>query len=124
MTAIAVSLIVLRCLDLERSRRFYEALGLTLRPEQHGVGPRHYSAVVGETVVELYPQGDATTSGLRLGFLIQDLPAVLAAIAHGDGNVMRADVNAQPPSALVVDPDGHKIELTQRIVDALFTSVQ
>ena len=41
---VELSLVVLRCADLERTRRFYEALGLTLMPEQHGSGPRHYSA--------------------------------------------------------------------------------
>jgi catechol 2,3-dioxygenase-like lactoylglutathione lyase family enzyme len=35
--------VVLRCADLERSRAFYEALGLTVVPEQHGAGPAHFS---------------------------------------------------------------------------------
>lgn len=53
-----LTLLVLRCSDVEKSAQFYRALGLPMIREQHG-GPIHYSATVGSTVLELYPAGDS-----------------------------------------------------------------
>ena len=88
-----VTLIVLRCADLERSVAFYAALGLTVTREQHGTGPVHFSCTLDHGVVlELYPRGGRDTSGLRLGLRVDDGIA-------GKGTV-------------VTDPDGHQLELT------------
>ena len=100
-----LTLVVLRCADLERSRRFYEALGLTLMPEQHGAGPRHYSARVGQTVLEFYPDAGGSTRGLRLGLELVDLAAAVSELAK-IGAVPR------PGSPVTIDdPDGHRLEL-------------
>jgi lactoylglutathione lyase len=47
--------LALRCVDLARSRQFYELLGLEFVEEQHGAGPRHLLSNLGDTVLELYP---------------------------------------------------------------------
>jgi lactoylglutathione lyase len=100
-----LTLVVLRCADLERSRRFYEALGFTLIPEQHGSGPRHYSARVGETVLEFYPDASGSTRGLRLGLQLIDLSAAISALAD-IGVVLRSG-----SPVTIDDPDGHRLEL-------------
>jgi lactoylglutathione lyase len=103
--AFGLTLVVLRCADLERSRRFYEALGLTLMREQHGAGPLHYSARVGETVLEFYPDPSGSTRGLRLGLQVIDLAAVVSALA-------KIGAVARPGVPLTIDdPDGHRLEL-------------
>jgi catechol 2,3-dioxygenase-like lactoylglutathione lyase family enzyme len=100
-----LTLVVLRCADLERSRGFYDALGLALMPEQHGAGPRHYSAQVGETVLEFYPDAGGSTRGLRLGLQLTDLAGAISALAE-------IGVVPRPGSPVTVDdPDGHRIEL-------------
>ena len=38
-----ISLLVIRCQDLEASKVFYQQLGLVFEKEQHGSGPIHYS---------------------------------------------------------------------------------
>jgi catechol 2,3-dioxygenase-like lactoylglutathione lyase family enzyme len=43
----ALTLVVVRCRDLEQSRRFYQAISLILTAEQHGTGPLHYSNQTG-----------------------------------------------------------------------------
>jgi len=43
----STNILVLRCLDLDTSRRFYEALGLTFTEEQHGKGSIHYACEFG-----------------------------------------------------------------------------
>ena len=100
-----LTLVVLRCADLERSRRFYEALGFTVRPEQHGSGPRHYSTRVNETVLEFYPDASGATRGLRLGLQLVDVAAAISGLRE-------IGVLPRPGSPLTVnDPDGHRLEL-------------
>ncbi len=110
---VKITLLVLRCKDVELSRTFYEAMGLQFTPEQHGSGPRHYATQIAGVVIELYPQSGRDSSGVRLGFEVPDLCATLAAVRAVGGSVLRFSEDAQPPSALVADPDGHKIDLTQ-----------
>jgi catechol 2,3-dioxygenase-like lactoylglutathione lyase family enzyme len=114
MTVSAITLIVLRCADVERAREFYEALGLTLVAEQHGARPRHYSTTIGRTVLELYPRGGSETRGMRLGLSVSNLAGTLSAVERIVGRAVR--IEATPtPSAIIEDPDGHTIELTQAL---------
>src|SRR5580700_4917064 len=41
-----LSLVVLQSGDVEAAKDFYRLLGLSLVEEQHGTGPRHYSATL------------------------------------------------------------------------------
>ena len=109
----AVTLLVLRCSDVELARVFYEVLGLQLVAEQHSGGPRHYSANLAGTLLELYPRADLDTRGLRIGFRVDNVSAAVAGLAKAGGRVLRFDALAKPAFALVEDPDGHKIELTE-----------
>lgn len=113
MEILALTLIVLRCSDIERSRDFYESLGLRFASEKHGSGHAHYSTRIGSIVLELYPQTDAETRGLRIGFSVVDLSATLQLVGHNGYSPTRVFWDALPPHALIRDPDGHWIELTQ-----------
>ena len=103
---------VLRCADIERSRQFYEALGLRLSPEQHGTGAKHYSCDVGGTVLELYPLSGSGTPGLRFGLIVSALDRIVDSL-RSSGAAVAQD---SPTSATVVDPDGHQIALEQERV--------
>jgi len=106
-----LKLLVLRCRDLEASRRFYEALGLLLTTEQHGSGPIHYSCQLGDVLLELYP-GGTCTKALRLGIVVPNVPAATEAIrAHG-GHVVLNQSGAEA-RALVHDPDENTVELSE-----------
>jgi catechol 2,3-dioxygenase-like lactoylglutathione lyase family enzyme len=99
-----LTLLVLRCRDLAASRAFYEALGFSFRAEKHGAGPGHLSCQLGGVILELYPASTASSSLERLGFAVPDVAvAEAAALAHGG-------LAAGP--ALLVDPDGRKVELS------------
>lgn len=113
MKMIDVTLLVLRCSDIEESRAFYETLGLSFVAEKHGSGREHYSTRVGSLVVELYPQTDAETRGLRIGFSVADLATTLERFQCNGSVPIRVAWDAVPPNALIRDPDGHWIELTQ-----------
>lgn len=106
---ITLEYVVLRCHDLERSRAFYEALGLRPVSEQHGKGARHYACDLGGIVLELYPFSGKPSSGLRVGIRVANVAATVAALKQSGGDLHRA----QPHSAVVLDPDGHEIHLTE-----------
>lgn len=102
--------LVLRCSDLERSRTFYEVLGLRFTPEQHETGPRHYSTQLSDTLLELYPQ-KAVVAPIRLGLAVDALERRLEALVAAGAVVVSKDLAAR--HALVRDPDGHTLDLTQ-----------
>jgi lactoylglutathione lyase len=104
-----LTLLVLRCRDLQQSRRFYSALGLELTAEKHGDGPIHYSSKLGSTVLELYPTSKVSSS-VRIGLEVRDVMAAVEAVRMLGAHVDREPGSAQN-SALVRDPDGNQVEL-------------
>lgn len=110
---VGLDYLVLRCADLERSRAFYEALGIQLVPEQHGRGHPHYSGAVGSVVLELYPLSGKPTSGARLGIRVSDLAAIVEAMNRIGAEVVRVGTESAPDSVVLRDPDGHEIAVTQ-----------
>ena len=122
-----LNLVVLRCNDLARSRRFYDALGLRFVDERHGERPPHLAATLpGGTVVELYPAAEPTSPlpavpaqvarDPRLGFAVEHIDAVVAHIEGEGGQVIvrPADGDDRVRRAIVVDPDGRRVELLDR----------
>ncbi|SIJ94927.1 VOC family protein [Mycobacteroides abscessus] len=100
-----LTLLVLYVTDPQRSREFYELLGLTLTEERHEGGPVHYSAQLpGGTVLELYPSGDRSVTHTRLGFMVRDRAAVATALRSAGFTVKR--------QSLTIDPDGNRVEIT------------
>jgi catechol 2,3-dioxygenase-like lactoylglutathione lyase family enzyme len=116
-----LSLLVLRTGDLERSLRFYRALGLRFIEEQHGNGPRHYACSLGgDAVLELYPGQPGSAPERRfagatmLGFRVDVLSQTMCALAQLDVVVLTAPGSSSVPSrAVVQDPDGRAVELTE-----------
>jgi catechol 2,3-dioxygenase-like lactoylglutathione lyase family enzyme len=106
---VKISLLVLRCFNLESSKKFYESLGCTFVKEQHEGGPIHYSTIINETVLELYPTKNSEHKDLcRLGFTVKNLKIIaeqLSVLSTYNGSVS--------PVYVVVDPDGRKVELSQ-----------
>ncbi len=111
MTDPSLSLLVLRSPRLDVVRQFYESLGLRLSEERHGSGPLHYSCSLGETVLEFYPaDGPEAPTEIRLGLALPDLSSALERIRRIGGDILKSGAT----SAVVRDPDGRKVELTQR----------
>jgi lactoylglutathione lyase len=57
-----LSLVVIRSWDIERSARFYSALGLHLEKHRHGNGPEHFASEYEGSVFEIYPRQEETDS--------------------------------------------------------------
>jgi lactoylglutathione lyase len=116
MSEVALNLVVIRVPDLERSAAFYRLLGMTFTSHRHGAGPEHYACEMGGTVFEIYPRRDDTdsTAATRIGFRVRDLDNCLERLAKSGTTIV------SPPKdspwgrrGVVVDPDGHRVELTQ-----------
>lgn len=122
MGSIALSLLVLRTANMEAMLAFYRAVGLAFVQEQHGSGPVHYSSEIGELVIEIYPaeeghapdrkQGGATMPG----FSVTDLDGALSNLRQlGIEPLSAPKESAWGRRAVVLDPDGRAVELSQKI---------
>ena len=122
---VTLSLLVLRAADPARTRRFYEALGLLFAEEQHGTGPVHHACVLGATVLEIYPAAasDVATRGSRLGLRVDDVrDAYRKVIGCGAGVHRTLGDSERGFLAVVIDPDGRLVELTEQSGDGVASS--
>lgn len=121
MNDITLSLMVLRCHDIDVSRAFYEQLGLSFTQESHGQGPLHYVATINRLVIELYPQnsddqqGKENSDPIRIGFTIGFLDNVIQSIQEKGNKIHSMPRQTQwGYRAVIIDPDGRKVELAER----------
>lgn len=114
MTEAELQLLVIRSQDIDSSAEFYRSIGVDMVEEQHGNGPRHFAAELGRLVFEVYPLGKSdVTSGARLTFAVDNLEIV---DSLPEEQVIKApSYTDRGYLAVVKDPDGHTIELTQNI---------
>jgi predicted enzyme related to lactoylglutathione lyase len=115
MADIALNLIVLRSTDLRRAEEFYNLIGVTFNRERHGSGPEHLSSQLGPLVLELYPlEGAASTSSVRLGFRVGSVGETVMKLSESGVRVVTPPTNGLwGLRAVVVDPDGHRVELAE-----------
>lgn len=117
MTGPILTLVVLRCADIDRAMAFYSKLGLEFTKHRHGAGPEHYSAELAGAVFELNPQsGDGASSlGTRIGFSVTSVDQAIQALADYPAAVISAPKDSEwGRRTIVSDPDGHRIELMQK----------
>ena len=104
-----ISLLVIRCKDLEASKSFYQSLGLNFVKEQHSGGPVHYSCEQDGCVFELYPnKGESPQDNSRLGFKVSNISVIL-----GQFSVVESYEFAGNTIRVITDPDGRKIEISE-----------
>jgi len=111
-----LSLVVLQSGDPDAAKEFYNALGLSFVAEQHGKGPPHYSAKLGEIVVEIYPwQGGKPSTPVRIGFRVPSLDSTLERLRSRGARIVREATDSPwGCRAVVEDPDGNRVELSVR----------
>ncbi|MFI4859172.1 MAG: VOC family protein [Phycisphaerales bacterium JB063] len=117
MAAPLLNLVVLRSSNLILAQCFYELIGLSFLRHQHGKGPEHLACENEGVVFEIYPQqsGGDTTKSTRVGFQVDQIDTLLQTLRE------QAITILMPPRdspwgrrAVVLDPDGHKVELVER----------
>ncbi len=108
--------IVLKTHKLEDLRDFYECLGFDFEEEQKGKGPAYLAAEAGEAALEIHPlpEGKVADATTRLGFAVPDV-VVCCNAAMNSGWRVENKPNSGPNGlrALLRDPDGRAVELTQ-----------
>lgn len=113
---VSLNLVVIPSGDIQRSVAFYSSLGLTFVAEKHGNGPQHFAAEIGGTIFEIYPRlaipGDS--GPMRLGFLV---PSVDEAVQNlqklGVEMISAPKESPWGRRAVLTDPDGHRVEISQ-----------
>lgn len=112
-----LNLLVLRAADLERAARFYSALSLVFVRHQHGTGLVHYACEsAAGFVFELYPRQERqlSTKATRLGFRVDSIREAVAALVSEGGTILQEpEESPWGLRAVVRDPDGHTVELTE-----------
>ena len=104
-----ISLLVIRCQDIEVSKNFYQILGLSFIEEKHGNGPTHYSCEHEGCVFELYPnKGKPPQDNNRLGFKVSDLAKIIKNVVVTNSYEFLGNT-----IYVVTDPDGRKVELSE-----------
>ncbi|NBV25309.1 MAG: bleomycin resistance protein [Proteobacteria bacterium] len=116
MSEPTLNLVVLRSANLEQTAAFYTCLGLKFARHRHGNGPEHFASENAGTVFELYPVAadGFSTLGTRIGFRVPSVDATLAALGNYPSTVVSPARDSEwGRRAVVVDPDGHRVELLQ-----------
>lgn len=113
-----LQLLVLRTSNIEQLADFYSLLGLKFDYHKHGNSPFHYSATIGETVLEMYPLAKNQTEAdqnLRLGFCIDNFDEIIVKLKE-----LQIPFILEPTQtdfgfmAIITDLDQRKIELYKR----------
>jgi lactoylglutathione lyase len=116
MTKVTLNLVVLRSPDTARAVGFYTRLGLQFQKHRRGTGAEHFAAEMAGSVFEIYRLSPdaASTLGTRIGFAVPSVDAALAAIRDYPGSAVSPAKDSEwGRRAVVVDPDGHKVELLE-----------
>jgi hypothetical protein len=113
----SLTLLVLKTLQTANLLAFYRTIGIDLVEEQHGRGPLHHSAQLGNTVLELYPAQDAhaVNSATRLGFTLAHLAEVIETLRSASTPIVSEPKTTEwGTRAVVRDPEGRTVELYQQ----------
>jgi len=113
-----VKLIVIRTSDIKILADFYSKFGLTFDYHKHGNSPYHYSATLGQTVLEIYPLTKSQTvpdKNLRLGFSVDNFETVISDLKNTGTVFISEPIQTDfGYLAIIEDPDGRKIELYKK----------
>ena len=118
MTGVELNLVVIRAKDIDRAAAFYSLLGLQFKKHRHGKGPEHYASDIGGTVFEIYPhqEEEGGSTGTRIGFKVPSVDAAVAALKKAGAHVVSSPKDSiWGRRAVIVDFDGHLVELTERL---------
>ena len=117
MSSLSLYLVVLRSADTEKSITFYNRIGLKFKAHQHGAGEPHFASEVKQGVFEIYPSSKEypITRGTRIGFTVKSIDAILKEFAGSPSSICMPPKDSKwGRRAVLLDPDGHKVELLEK----------
>lgn len=108
-------LLVLRSPNPALLMQFYSTLGLNFDYHQHGNGPKHYAAQLGDMVLEIYPltKGqNVADPHLRLGWEVANFEQVMENLEKQNFRILQTPQQTEFGYLSVVeDSDGRKVEI-------------
>ena len=113
---VSLNLFAIRSKDRERTAAFYRLLGLEFVKHRHGSGLEHLSCELGGAVFEIYPRQSETdsTTATRLGLEVASVDKAIAELKSAGAIIVSAPKDSLwGRRAVVDDPDGHRVELTE-----------
>ncbi|MCE3227183.1 MAG: Glyoxalase/bleomycin resistance protein/dioxygenase [Bacteroidetes bacterium] len=110
-----LKLIVIRSTNIQQLSEFYSLFGLSFEYHKHGNSPYHYSAILNDTVIEIYPLAKSQTVAdehLRLGFELDHFDEIISELKIRNTEFVSEPVQTEFGFMTIVkDPDGRKIEI-------------
>jgi lactoylglutathione lyase len=113
-----LNLVVIYTADLERTARFYAALGLVFERERHGRGPEHLAAQSAGIVFEIYPASEpiSVMNQLRLGFSIHKIDQLVEQLVTDGARLVTAPQDSPwGRRAVLSDWEGRRVELVEKV---------
>jgi hypothetical protein len=104
------NLIVLKSKDIDATKKFYESTSINFVEEKHGDGPRHYSSIINDVVLEIYPTTVASESA-TIGFCVNDLDDIKSKLISA-GGMLIAEASQEKPYLVIRDIDGRTVIFT------------
>jgi len=111
-----LNLLVIRSAIPAQLAEWYTAFDLTFEHHRHGKGPMHYGANLNGVTLEIYPLKRSQTEvdlSLRLGFEVEKLDDVVANLPNIVSGPKQSEWGYR---AVVTDPEGRRVELTQAVL--------
>lgn len=111
------NLTVIRCADIEAAAMFYRMIELEFEKHRHGTGPEHYAASDGIWTFELYPASARFPASIsaRIGFSVDSCDDVIERLRAAGFSIETAPTDSPwGRRAVVLDPDGHRVELSTK----------
>lgn len=108
-----LNLVVIRSRDLDKSEKFYNAIGLEFNRHSHGKqGVIHLANESEELVFEIYPMESNFEANTRLGFHVKDITQIYESLTSLGYKFSTPKLGEFGVRSVGVDPDGYKVELT------------
>lgn len=107
-----VSFLVLYAPDVMATVKFYTALGLEFRTEQHGSGPEHHCCQKNGLALEIYPAEnvDAPIGTGMIGISVDDLDAIALSLQTAEPYILSATAQfGNGRRCVLKDPDGRQV---------------
>jgi lactoylglutathione lyase len=116
MSKVQLNLVVIRSGNIEQAAIFYQRLGLSFIKHRHGNGLEHFASELGGVTFEIYPYRTEAvpTTATRLGFQVSSVDDIVDELQRYGALIVSPPADSDwGRRAVVADPDGHRVELTQ-----------
>lgn len=110
--------VILYAKDPEKTRRFYEAVGLVFKDEQHEDGPVHVVCTFEGFILEIYPDAAGRAvrcgPGTRLAFPVASMTRTASRLKRLGGKPRRVKDSEKDKVFSIEDPDGRRVHIFAR----------